>query len=283
MPGKIAKVQLLLFLILTMTLSLALPAYAQPLGIPQEFRGNITVNGSPPPQGSTVSVRTSGNQVATTTTDAQGRYGYSSPLVVTVSTDALLEFYVNGVKAQETAKYDPGKVTTLNLTVVSVSASPPPASPPAQTLPPAQPPLPPPSTASFAVSNLNVSPSSVKTDEAVTVTADVKNSGGSAGTYKIVLKVNGNNEVEQTITLSAGKTQKLVFNLSKPQAGEYSITIDSQSAKFKVSADEASWISWLIKKVTNLPWWMYVVIGIGGLLVILVIILIIRRRNAYYY
>jgi hypothetical protein len=276
MPGKLAKAQLPLFLILTMTLSLALPAYAQPLGIPQEFRGSITVNGSPPPQGSTVSVRTGGNQVATTTTDAQGRYGYSSPLVVTVSTDALLEFYVNGVNAQETTKYDPGKVTTLNLTVVSGSASPPPSSPPTQTLSPTQPPLPAPSIASFAVSNLNVSPASVKPDEAVIVTADVKNSSSSAGTYKIALKVNGNNEVEQTITLSAGKTQKLVFNLSKPQAGEYSIAIDSQSTKFKVSAAETSWL-------TGQPWWMYAVIGISGLLMILVIILIIRRRNAYYY
>lgn len=275
MPGKLAKVRVLLFLILTMTMVTALPAHAQSPGIPQEFRGNITFNGKPPPAGSTVSVRTGGAAIATTTTDAQGRYGYSSPLVVTASTDTLLEFYVNGVKAQETAKYDPGKVTTLNLTVASGSplTPPPPASP---TPSPAQSPSSSPSTASFVVSNLNVSPSSAKTDEAVTVTADIKNNGSSADTYKVVLKVNGNTEVEQTVTLSAGKTQQLVFNLSKPQAGEYSITIDSQSTKFKVSTAEVLWL-------TGQPWWMYAVIGIGGLVVILVIILVIRRRNAYYY
>lgn len=270
---KVAKIQMVLLLTFAMMLNLALPAYAQAPANVQEFWGTVTVDGKAASEGAMVSVRTGGVQVGSDMVDAQGRYGFYSPLAVTAKTGALLEFYVNGVKAQQTATCELGKRTNLNLTVVSGSGAQP--KQPSSSAPPTG------SAAGFAISGLKAKPASVKSGETVTITADVKNSGGSQGTAKITVKVNGAIEIEQAVTLGPGRTQKVIFTLNKEQAGEYKVTMDGQSTSFKVSTSGAankSWISWL----TTLPWWMYVVIAIGLILVILVIIVLIQRRNMYY-
>jgi hypothetical protein len=271
---KIMKAQIVSILMLLTILSLTLPAYAQPPEIPQEFRGNVIVNGTPPPQGTTILVRSGSIQIAATTTDAQGRYGYSSPLLVSTTNGSLLEFSVNGIKAKETATSKSGEMTTLNLTVSS--SAPPsqqPAIPPESTLPST-----PPSTG-FAISNLNINQSSVKPGEPVTVTAEVKNSSGSESSYKIVLQVNNATEIEQTVTLGHNRSQKLTYTISKEKVGKYTVAIGSQSNSFSVNPPDVSWIS----TITNQPWWLYAVIGIGVILVILIGILIISRRNASYF
>jgi hypothetical protein len=272
MINKVVKTQIAPIFILLTLLSLSLPVYAQPPEIPQEFRGNIIVNGTPPPQGTTILVRIGSTQIAATTTDAQGRYGYASPLLVSTTNGSLLEFFVNGIKAKETATSKSGEITTLNLTVSS-------SSPPPQQQPSATPPSTSSSAANFIVSNLNISQSSVKPGEPVTVTADVKNSGDSEGTYKVLLQVNNTTEIEQTVTLSPGRTQKLTYAISKDKVGKYTVAVDSQSNSFSVNPPEVSWIS----AITNQPWWLYTIVGIGVLLVLLVVILVISRRNSSYF
>jgi hypothetical protein len=268
MTGKALMVPVITVVMMATMLNLASSLYAQSPTTPQEFKGNVTVNGSPPPPASTVSVRAGGTQIAFTATDSQGRYGYSSPLLVSIAAGTLLEFYVNGVKAQQTATFKPGELTVLNLAVAPEST---PTSPSSVSQPPAVTS----SIANFIVSNLGVSPSSVKYGEIVTVTAEVRNGGGE-GAYTVILKVNDVAEIEQAVTLSSGRTQKLIYTISKEKPGDYRVTINDQSAKFTVTLPETFWL-------TGQPWWIYVIGGIVLLLIILFIVLIISRRNAYYY
>jgi hypothetical protein len=268
MTGKAIMVPVVIVLILATMMSVASSLYAQSPTTPQEFRGNVTVNGSPIPQGSTVSVRAGGIQIAFTPTDSKGRYGYSSPLLVSMTAGTFLEFYVNGVKAQETATFKPGELTILNLTVVpgSTQTSPPPA---------IQPPTVASSIANFIVSNLSVSPSSARYGETVTLNAEVKNGGGD-GNYTVILKVNDVNEIEQDVTLSSGRTQKLIYTICKEKPGNYRVTINDQTTNFSVTIPETFWL-------TSQPWWMYVIGVMVLLLIVLFIVLIISRRNANYY
>jgi hypothetical protein len=260
---------LLLLLILVPFMSVS----AQTPEIPQEFRGNVTVDGSPAPQGTTIVVRIGTTQIASTITDTQSRYGCSSPLLVSTINGSFLEFYVNGIKAKETALARSGEITTLYLTVNSISPSPsqqPSATPSGFSTSPA---------ASSIISNLTITPSSVKVGEVVTITADMANSGTAEGTYKVVLQINNSTEIEQTVTLSPGRMQKLIYSVIREKIGTYNVVIDSQTGSFSVNSAEASWLS----IVLNQPWWLYVIIGIGILLALLAILLMISRRNTSYF
>ena len=134
----------------------------------------------------------------------------------------------------------------------------------------------PPSPASFAVSNLKVNPTSAKPGEQVTITADVKNSGGSEGSYAAVLKINNVNEAETEAAVSAGGTEKVSFTVSKGTAGAYNVSIDGQSGAFTVSGEAKAGFS-----LDTLP---LPVIAAGAFIIVLIIIIIslaARRRSAY--
>jgi hypothetical protein len=89
---------------------------AQP-SMPHQFYGTVTIDSALAGAGQTVTAKIASAQVASGTTDAQGRYGYSPTFMVTGAGGALIEFYVNGVKATQTANCNPGTVTQLNLNV----------------------------------------------------------------------------------------------------------------------------------------------------------------------
>jgi hypothetical protein len=129
----------------------------------------------------------------------------------------------------------------------------------------------PPKPASFAVSDLKVSSSSVRSGEPVTIAAAVTNSGGSQGSYAVVLKLNGVVEAEDEITLGAGETGVVTFTVSKDTAGTYSVAIDGKSSSFKVSTPAAT---------DDLPSLPLIIFGFGGLLIIVLIVIIARRLAA---
>ena len=133
MLHKLSTACLIAILALAMVLGMAQPAHAQPPQIPHQLYGTVTVGGNPPAQGTVVSIRINSTEVASATTDAQGRYGYSPTLKISGSSGAAMEFYVNSVKAQQTYTLSSGAVTNLNLT--TGAASPPPPPPPASPAP----------------------------------------------------------------------------------------------------------------------------------------------------
>jgi hypothetical protein len=131
---------------------------------------------------------------------------------------------------------------------------------------------PPPSAPSFTVSKLNISPTSVKPGEQVTITATVTNIGGTKGDYKVVLQVNGINEAEKQVTLGAKETQQVSFTVSKEDADTYSVAIDDQSGSFEVSETAAP------KGGFPLGSTGIIALALGGVLVIVLAIVLTRKR-----
>lgn len=90
------------------------------------------------------------------------------------------------------------------------------------------------SPASFQVSNITITPAEVSPSDNVTITVDVVNTGKTAGSYPVELKINGNVETTQTADLEAGASKKVKFIVSNKPAGSYSVAIDSLSGEFRV-------------------------------------------------
>ena len=97
----------------------------------------------------------------------------------------------------------------------------------------AAPPLPP-VPAAFSVTNLSVKPLEVELKEVVTISLSVANTGGTKGSYTVVLKINGVKEADKSITIAAGKSQDVSFSVAKEKAGSYSVVVDGLSASFTV-------------------------------------------------
>jgi len=96
-------------------------------------------------------------------------------------------------------------------------------------------PLPPlPAPAAFSVSSLSVKPAEVKPDESVTIAVSVANTGGTEGSYTVVLKINGVKEEEKRVTVAAGGSQDVSFSVAKADAGTYSVALDGLSGSFHV-------------------------------------------------
>ncbi len=101
---------------------------------------------------------------------------------------------------------------------------------------------PPTMPAAFTVSALSIQPAEVQPGEPVTITASVANSGGTKGSYALVLKINGLEEAREIITLAAGNSLEVSFTVAMEDTGSYSITVgelnDSFSVVAPVSAEE---------------------------------------------
>jgi hypothetical protein len=80
--------------------------------MPHQFYGN-----APGTEGTTVSARIGDVEVASTTVDSLGRYGYAPTFKVPGTAGATVEFYVGGVLANETAIWQSGAITRLDPTL----------------------------------------------------------------------------------------------------------------------------------------------------------------------
>jgi len=127
MKGATALAITLLALVLAMTLGFAPIVSADaPPAPPHQFYGTVKNNGSLVSAGYTVSARVGSTELSSVTTDSQGRYGYDPVFYVSASDGATIEFYVNGVKASQTASFSSGAIAELNLTVTGAPQSSPP-------------------------------------------------------------------------------------------------------------------------------------------------------------
>ncbi len=94
----------------------------------------------------------------------------------------------------------------------------------------------PPTPASFAISNLSVTPQEIRPAEQVAISARVTNTGGSEGSYTVVLNINGVEEARQIITLAPGTSKIVSFPTTRATTGKYTIIIDNNIAQFIVAA-----------------------------------------------
>jgi hypothetical protein len=90
--------------------------------------------------------------------------------------------------------------------------------------------------AAFAISSLVVSPVQVAPGEKVDINLSVANTGGTEGSYTVVLNINGVKEAEKSVTVAAGSIQTVTFSVTKAEAGSYSVTVDGLSGSFIVVA-----------------------------------------------
>ena len=117
--------------------------------------------------------------------------------------------------------------------------------------------------ASFQLSNLSIVTSSdttkvgltavTRNGEEATISVDVTNTGGQAGSYTVVLMANGNEQGRQEVTLEPDETQTVTFTLGPNETGVYAIQIGDLDGSF---------VSELV-----INWWLF-----GGLIAVIVII-----------
>jgi len=131
----------------------------------------------------------------------------------------------------------------------------------------------PPAPAAFSVSRLSFQPAEVEAGTAVTIAVLVSNTGGTEGSYTVVLKVNGVKEAEKTVTIAAGDSQEVSFSLTRDEPGTYSVSVDGLSGGFTVIV------------VTPPPGINWALIGgiIGGVVIVagLLYYFLVFRRRAY--
>ena len=88
---------------------------------PNQFYGTVTINGQPAPDGSIVTAKINGAEVASTVTK-NGKYGYE-PIFYISDTDppsrsgATINFFVNGIDSGKSASFCNGCVDRLDLSV----------------------------------------------------------------------------------------------------------------------------------------------------------------------
>jgi hypothetical protein len=80
--------------------------------------------------------------------------------------------------------------------------------------------------------DLTISPAQAQVGDKVTILANISNTGKVAGNYTAVLKVNGLNEETKTVRLDADTTLPVVFDVTKNEPGNYSVSLADLSGNF---------------------------------------------------
>jgi len=114
------------------------------------------------------------------------------------------------------------------------------------------PPSQPPALANFVVSGLNITSSVreiwqpvtfvTKTGESVTITANVTNGGGQAGTFTVELQINGETIATKEVTPGAGQSELVSFTLTDLESGRYGVMLSGLSGDFKVFLSINWWL-----------------------------------------
>ena len=86
----------------------------------------------------------------------------------------------------------------------------------------------------FSVSNLSITPNSVKVGEPVNISIYVTNNGMQTGKYSVVLRIGGVVENISDMTLSPGANQTASFVVVKDTPGDYYADIDGLGGFFNV-------------------------------------------------
>jgi parallel beta-helix repeat protein len=91
--------------------------------------------------------------------------------------------------------------------------------------------------ASFTKSYFHISPGQVYPNQQVTISINIGNSGGQAGSYTAALKVSGPGGTitkSKAVTVSPGAAQKVSFTVTESVPGTYQVTLAGSSGQFTV-------------------------------------------------
>jgi hypothetical protein len=88
--------------------------------------------------------------------------------------------------------------------------------------------------AEFELSSLDVIPPEATAGGTVSITAQVKNTGGTVGTYSATLVLDGVSTQTKVVKVRPQKTETIAFTAVKDKPGTYSIAVNDLSGTFKV-------------------------------------------------
>lgn len=88
--------------------------------------------------------------------------------------------------------------------------------------------------ATFTIQNLMINPSSIDKGGTVTISVDISNIGGRAGTHTITLTLNGLLKEESSITLDPDMTETISFEILGEEEGMYSVDVNGIVGSFEV-------------------------------------------------
>jgi len=124
-----------------------------------------------------------------------------------------------------------------------------------------------PDPASLGISYLYVDPIQVLPGQAVTVSANVCNSGEERGTRTVSFMVNGEAVESQSVSVSGGACQQVTFNVTRAVPGAYQVAIDGMMGQFSVVAPRTVTQSVASQQQTGL--------GTAGLIAIIAVMLVL--------
>jgi peroxiredoxin len=124
--------------------------------------------------------------------------------------------------------------------------------------------------ASFEVSGLSISPSSVKVGQSSTISVTVRNTGGESGNYEVTLKVD--NQVVDTKkgSLGPGQSTTVSFTYTPASEGTRSIDVNGLTGSLTVSREET------VEAVRETPW--LIIIAAMALIIIVLLAMLLRRK-----
>jgi hypothetical protein len=174
--------------------------------------------------------------------------------------------------------------SVLSPTEPAVEEAPPTPTPPtpAPPTPTPTPPTPAPAPAEFSVSDLTIEPGEAEPGETVTISVSVENTGGTEGTYTLMLTIDGAVEAEKTATVAAGASESVTFSVSKQGATSYIVVVEGLSDIFTVVAPEAPAPPPAEEPgpEAGLAGWIWLIVGLGAAALVGVAIWLgIRRRG----
>jgi PGF-pre-PGF domain-containing protein len=119
--------------------------------------------------------------------------------------------------------------------------------------------------AEFRVSDLEISPLVVRAGEPVDISATVTNITDVDGDYVVVLKINGEVEDTESVTLEGGMSTRVTFVVVREEPGTYDVEVDGLYGSFTVTAVAAPPPPPLV------PWWLLILFAVIAMLIILAI------------
>ena len=124
-----------------------------------------------------------------------------------------------------------------------------------------------------------IHPAQVFPDEEVTISANLCNSGEERGTRTVSLMVNGAFEQSQSVSISGGACQQVVFKTSRAMPGTYQVAIDGATGQFSVLAPEAVTNVVLPRQQTGLGTTGLIAIVIAVMVILIAALIIVFRRT----
>lgn len=89
--------------------------------------------------------------------------------------------------------------------------------------------------AQFEVSDLTIQPPEVMAGGTVTVTVQVANTGDSAGSHTLTLRLNGEVVETREVPVEAGSTEQVAFSLTPQEQGTHQVEVGGLTGSFSVT------------------------------------------------